>query len=430
MRRGLAATSVLVLVLVACSGRSQRQTEPLVVPSSIPRAETTIASPLVECRLAIAGAGAEVVAVVEGSAADGVLEAGDVVTAVDGVRITTSADLVVVVQSYSPGQDVAVAFLREGEAMLEQFPLGEHPDNPEVGRMGVEVVTPIATFSPTNLPIPPDPVLGPLVRGVVVDAVMYLLDPIPGTWQPYSDAPQRAWAAIRNGIYSIRPDDTHGSVIELVGTDFERPILGQGWDVPILVSSVGGLGVSIAQQTSPLDTTEAPEPAILAIDPTTGEIVWTWSADAGSEQVPIFAYASPAHDRVVILLGSQGTQETTGHVILGPEGQELTGWPDQSAFLPPGALVVGWFDENSLLYLIPPGAGLFSFDLTARESLPVTVPGNLGAGSVLWAAGDGRHLIVLSTDGLLLLDTLGGETRPLATGCSVAAVGDAGALTG
>ncbi|MFQ5966252.1 MAG: PDZ domain-containing protein [Acidimicrobiia bacterium] len=431
MRRALVAISAMVLVLTACSGRSERQTVLPPLPSSIPRAETTIGPPPLDCQLAIAGRGAEVVTVRAGTAAEGVLEAGDVITALDGFRITTSADLVAVIQSYLPGDQVALALVRQGEPIVIEFVLGEHPDLPDTALMGVEVATPIATFSPENLPSPPDPVLGPFVRGVAVEGIIYLLDPVPGTWQPYSDAPNRAWAAISNGIYSIRPDETHGAVIELVGTDFERPFQGEGWDVPILVSSVGGLGISIAREALGLETTESSESVILAIDPGTGEIAWIWAPEEPDpDQVPLFAYASPAHDRVVVLLGSPSTQEASAHVVLGPDGQELTGWPDQGAFLPPGALVVGWFDQDSLLYAVPPGAGVFAFDLTTRESLPVTVPGDVASGSVLWATGDGRHLIVLSTDGLLLLDTLGGETRPLATGCAVAAVGDAGALTG
>ncbi len=285
-------------------------------------------------------------------------------------------------------------------------------------------MTPIDLSSPGDLAEPTDPVLGPFVRGAVLDGVLYLLDPIPGRWQPYSTAPATSWAAVRNGIYTIGTGSEGSAAIDLVGTDFSRTLETSEWGVPLLVSAIGDLAVAIADATGPSGA------AVLGIDPTTGSISWTWSEHQSEDEVPLFAFVNPAHDRIVVLLGSPSTQEVTAHVILGPEGEEVTGWPEQSRFLPPNSFVIGWFDADSLLYSIPPGPGLFTFDLDTFESTPLAMANEVEPGTVLWPVGDGRHLVALSGEGLLLLDTVGGETRPLAIGCAVAAVGDAGGLTG
>jgi putative serine protease PepD len=62
-------------------------------------------------------AGAEVVQVTEGStAAEAGIEAGDVITAVDGRRITGADSLVATIRSYRPGDEVTVTWTRDGES--------------------------------------------------------------------------------------------------------------------------------------------------------------------------------------------------------------------------------------------------------------------------------------------------------------------------
>ena len=69
-------------------------------------------------------AGAEVVEVTEGStAAEAGIEAGDVITAVDGRRITGADSLVATIRSYRPGDEVTVTWSRGGESQEAQVTL-------------------------------------------------------------------------------------------------------------------------------------------------------------------------------------------------------------------------------------------------------------------------------------------------------------------
>ena len=60
--------------------------------------------------------GAVIREVTSGSAAEEAgLEAGDVVTAVDGTQITDSDSLIATVRSYRPGDSVTVTYQRDGD---------------------------------------------------------------------------------------------------------------------------------------------------------------------------------------------------------------------------------------------------------------------------------------------------------------------------
>jgi putative serine protease PepD len=69
-------------------------------------------------------AGAKVAEVTEGStAADAGIEPGDVITAVDGQRITGADSLVATIRSYRPGDEVTVSWTRGGESQEAQVTL-------------------------------------------------------------------------------------------------------------------------------------------------------------------------------------------------------------------------------------------------------------------------------------------------------------------
>lgn len=65
--------------------------------------------------VSVSGTGARIVEVVEGSPADGVLQAGDVVVEVDGEATGTAAGLVEAIRSRPAGSELAVAVERDGE---------------------------------------------------------------------------------------------------------------------------------------------------------------------------------------------------------------------------------------------------------------------------------------------------------------------------
>lgn len=89
-----------------------------------------------------ATAGAVVLTVVEqGPAAEAGLQAGDVITAIDGEPVDGPQALVDAVTSRQPGDTVVLTVTREGEddAIEIEAVLGEHPDDAEKAYLGVSI---------------------------------------------------------------------------------------------------------------------------------------------------------------------------------------------------------------------------------------------------------------------------------------------------
>jgi S1-C subfamily serine protease len=66
--------------------------------------------------------------VASGSPADRAgLERGDVITAIGGKRVTSSADAVEAIDSHSPGDELGISLQRGGQAKSATVTLGERP---------------------------------------------------------------------------------------------------------------------------------------------------------------------------------------------------------------------------------------------------------------------------------------------------------------
>jgi hypothetical protein len=371
--------------------------------------------------------------VLEGTAASGVFRVGDLITELGGEPITSSSDLVVAIRARSAGEQIGATVLREGEQVELAVTLGPHPT--ELGRalLGVEVVTPISTFDPEDLPPLSAPLEGPFVRGVVADGRLVLLDPVPGRWQLYAaDGPSTSWAMIGPEIYTVEADDGGGPVaLRALGSGERQTLSTLKWQSPTLVTSLGDLGIAIGQRGIAVPSTGTPdlETAVLAIDPSTGNLAWQWTPRTLSDRevLVLFGYANPARDRFVVIMAADGDVTRSTYAILDPRGEEVTGWPDQEDFVPEESLVFGWYDNRSLLYAgTGDQPGLFAFDIESRDRVPVTLPVDFVGASSLWTVGNGRHLIAQVDNGLVLVDTVGGETRPLAQNCNVSSLGDPG----
>lgn len=89
----------------------------------------------------VTGQGAQVQEVVQNSPASGVLEQGDIVIAVDGQPVTTSTDLVALIQGHKPGEIVRLRVRRDTTERDATFTLGETPEEPGRARAGIVVMT-------------------------------------------------------------------------------------------------------------------------------------------------------------------------------------------------------------------------------------------------------------------------------------------------
>jgi PDZ domain-containing protein len=83
----------------------------------------------------------QVAALTPGGAAEKVLEAGDVVTAVDGAEVSSSEDAVAAIGAKTPGESVAVTVERKGKARTFDIVTRPDADDPKLPRIGVSLGT-------------------------------------------------------------------------------------------------------------------------------------------------------------------------------------------------------------------------------------------------------------------------------------------------
>lgn len=84
-----------------------------------------------------AGEGVEVIQVVEGAPADGMLEVGDRYTIIAGVEIQTSDQAAEVIRSFGIGDTITLNGIRAGEPFEVEITLGPHPDIEGAPMVGV-----------------------------------------------------------------------------------------------------------------------------------------------------------------------------------------------------------------------------------------------------------------------------------------------------
>jgi len=88
--------------------------------------------------------------IVEESPSYGILEPQDQILAVDGTKVTDRASLLDAMDGMTPGQVVTVTVDRDGEMMDLKVTLGENPERPGVGILGIPAPDrPTAPFTPT-----------------------------------------------------------------------------------------------------------------------------------------------------------------------------------------------------------------------------------------------------------------------------------------
>ena len=108
--------------------------------------ESKVAAKVVALREAgydvkVTGQGAQVQEVTSASAARGVLEPGDIIVEADGRAVTTSNDLVALIQSHKPGETIRLRVRRGDAERVLDVTLTESPDEPGRSRVGIIVLT-------------------------------------------------------------------------------------------------------------------------------------------------------------------------------------------------------------------------------------------------------------------------------------------------
>ena len=84
----------------------------------------------------VEGEGVEVVAVIEGTPADGVLEAGDIITAIDGDPVSIATDAVAEISKYAVGDTITLTVSRGDSVIQVPITLIEHTQNEGMPMVG------------------------------------------------------------------------------------------------------------------------------------------------------------------------------------------------------------------------------------------------------------------------------------------------------
>jgi PDZ domain-containing protein len=79
--------------------------------------------------------------IVKGGASVGKLRTGDIVTAINGVKLSTDEALVKAVSTHKPGDVIAVTFTRDGKKQTASITTKPDADNPKLPRIGVTLGT-------------------------------------------------------------------------------------------------------------------------------------------------------------------------------------------------------------------------------------------------------------------------------------------------
>ena len=81
--------------------------------------------------------GIEVRDVIKGAPADGLLQKGDVIIAINGQSVRTMEEFINVMNKTKPGETITLTVLRNGEELNLKLTLGRNPENPEKGFIGI-----------------------------------------------------------------------------------------------------------------------------------------------------------------------------------------------------------------------------------------------------------------------------------------------------
>lgn len=84
---------------------------------------------------------AEVVEVMEDSAAFGRFEPGDTLLEVNTTAVTTPGQVQEIIREMAPGEEVTISYLREGEKGSATVELGEHPNDSSVPLLGISMTS-------------------------------------------------------------------------------------------------------------------------------------------------------------------------------------------------------------------------------------------------------------------------------------------------
>ena len=414
MRRGLPSL-LLIGLLVACAGQTPPSRDSLpdvgvVVPVAMP------------CGFLLGdGLGVSIEDVISGGAAEGKLEAGDLLVGLNGAEVLNAEQLRTALSDKAVGEEVALEVIRSGEPLSVAVVLGANPDDPERPLLGVMIETSFERIEAAALESEIEG--GPLVRVVGMGNGMYVLNPVAGEWGALAtEVPAEPWTAAAGGVFTITdPDTEEAALLDAISGDrilFEVA----EWQGSRVLGSLGDEVLVSAARLAP-GQDELFQISVLRVNVQSRNATWIWIVDDPDIGVPVASFPSP--DGTRILLAGQGQEdEVVRYLILSSEATVIAR-PDQLAEAE-GMIAVGWFDDEQVLLRNSQGA-LLLLDASTGLATAATIPAVVGTISRAWAVGDGRTVLADTGSSLIRFEVGGSqEVRTLADRCQIDQLSDIG----
>lgn len=439
MRHRVAAPAVaLALVVVACSQPSPRlppvDIPAEVVPDLVNPSDVDRMFPLGRGCLLAVGSGVRVLDVVDGTGASDALRPGDIMTSVDGTPVSSRELLLQVLEDRRVGERVVVEGTRVGAPFSASIALSPVPGQTGRAILGVITETKLEAVRPTSLS---EAVIDDqLARPVIVDGWIYRYVPLGAVWTPYPGTPAEHMAELGSDIYAVaaeeplslvRVGDGEPIAIDPGPVVYETPVgplevVASGFDE--VVGSVGGLLLIAGEaEAGPGDTAAA----VHGVDPVKATVEWIRPlalSDEGNQLAAVDAYRSPSGDRALVALAESdeegGGLELFNYYLVDEEGEGTVGPPGIDQFFPTEG-VTGWYDDNSLIYLVDvevPQIVLWSLGTGEHTLLRAYSAEEAFSLRTVLPVGDGEHIVEVRDGEVFLVDVDRPElTRLVSRGC-------------
>jgi hypothetical protein len=361
--------------------------------------------------------GVSVLSVIEGTAAVGTFQQGDVITGVDGQPTESRPGLTELMLTYRPGEMVEFTFTRDGSPQTRTITLGANPTDGSKAMIGVTVETAFEQISPeeANDTLAPSPT----ARPIQVGNTLLLLDPLANAWQQTGIIPpaELRWVSTSTGFYSMTDTDPTGILDLITGNQVDDDGF-QDWRAQRLIGSVNDHLLVVLTAEIP-DQPGFVNLAIAGFDPISAETIWVTPV-SNTFGIPVTAFGSP-DDSVFVAIGADPESGDRMGVAL----YAANGTPLPSDDLTGFGEIIGWFDAQSLAFRSTEEQ-ISVYDFSDQSTATYTLPQTL-FGAVAASVGDGRHLLAVGERDLLLQDlTDPNFSAPLASNCTIGRAGDPG----
>jgi len=355
--------------------------------------------------------------VLEDTGADGVLETGDVILALNGLETADSDQLRQALSEQSVGDEVVLELRRDGVEESAQLVLGPNPEDPERPFMGVTIQTAYEQLpaAEANQAIPGVPT----ARAIVLAGVLYGMEPSGSLWMNTGVAigEETNWVATSESVFALGTDEVRVITDLLSGEVIDYPEV-EEWVPARLIGAVeDDLLLTVTQEVP--DDPELVAVGVSRFDPETGDVDWIEPISEGFG-VPVTAWGSPESGYITLAGVDPEDTTLTGVDLLTSEGR-TAGLEDLLTLGTP----IGWLDEETAVFRTST-TSVSTVNAVTGEVNEVMLDAGL-EGVPLYAVADGRSVLAVSGRSLVIDDlTTGGDVRVLAENCSIDQVGHAG----